>query len=64
MEEINMRNEKAIDYRMTKKMFDAILSTRVTESEKKLNPYEYVMNVLNNEYGLRGTVKHISIFDM
>lgn len=58
-----MRNEKPIDYRMTKKMFDSILSTRVTESEKKLNPYEYVMNRLNEELNLRGTVKHVSIFD-
>lgn len=59
-----MKNERYIDYRMTQTMFDAILTTRTTESEKKQNPYEYVMKVLNEEYGLRGTVKHISIFDI
>lgn len=59
-----MRNEKPIDYRMTKKMFDSILATRTTESEKKQNPYEYVMKVVNEGYGIRGTVKHISIFDV
>lgn len=59
-----MKNEKSIDYRMTKKMFDSILATRSTESEKKQNPYDYVMQVLNEGYGIRGTVKHISIFDM
>lgn len=59
-----MRNEKPIDYRMTKKMFDSILATRATESEKKQNPYEYVMKVVNEGYGIRGTVKHISIFDV
>lgn len=57
-----MKNEKSIDYRMTKKTFNSILSTR-NEIEEKQNPFEYVMKVINNEYGLRGTVKHISIFD-
>lgn len=58
-----MKNEKPIDYRMAKKMFDSILATRATESEKKMNPYEYVMKVVNDEFGLRGTVKHIGVFD-
>lgn len=56
-----MKNNRAIGYQMTKKMFDEILSWR-TEEEKKLNPYNYVMNVVNEQFGLRGTVKHISIF--
>lgn len=58
-----MKNEKSIDYRMSKKMFDAILSTRVSDSEKKMNPYEYVMKRINEEFNLRGTVEHVSIFD-
>ena len=56
-----MKNNRAIGYQMTKKMFDEILSWR-TEEEKKLNPYNYVMNVVNEQFRLRGTVKHISIF--
>lgn len=55
-------NSRAIEYQMTKTAFNAILETR-NEAEKKLNPYDYVMNVINTEYGLRGTVKHIAIFD-
>ena len=60
---LNMKNTNGIDYKMTQRMFDSILDTR-TEEEKKQNPYSYVMDVLNAEYGLRGTVKHISIFDI
>lgn len=55
-----MKNSRAIEYQMTKKMFDAILATR-TEAEKKENPYTFVMGVLNEQNGLRGTVKSISI---
>lgn len=57
-----MKNNKAIEYQITKKAFNAILETR-NEIEKKMNPYDYVMNIINTEYGLRGTVKHLSIFD-
>ena len=41
-----MKNERAIEYQMSKKMFDAILATR-SETEKKENPYAFVMRVLN-----------------
>ena len=58
-----MKNTKPIDYQMTKKMFDTILASRTTESEKKLNPYEYVMSVINEQFGLRGTVTHICFYD-
>lgn len=57
-------NNEGIDYRMTKKMFDNLLESRVTEDDKKMNPYVYVMNVVNESFGLKGTVKHISIFDI
>lgn len=55
-----MKNERAIEYQMSKKMFDAILATR-SETEKKENPYAFVMRVLNEQNGLRGTVKSVSI---
>ncbi len=54
---------KEIGYQMTRKTFDALLSTR-TEGEKKLNPLEFVMNVLNEQYGLKGIVKHVTLIDM
>lgn len=55
-----MKNNRAIEYQMSKQMFDAILATR-SETEKKENPYAFVMSVLNEQYGLRGIVKSISI---
>lgn len=55
-----MKNNKGIEYQMSKKMFNSLLELR-TEEEKKQNPYDFVMNVLNEQYGLRGTVKHISV---
>lgn len=58
-----MRNNKPIDYQMTKKMFNAILDTRNTEDEKKQNPYEYVIGVINEQFGLRGKVTHICIYN-
>ena len=57
-----MKNTKAIDYQITKKQFDNILSTR-KDSEAKKNPYQYVMDIINENYGLRGTVAHLAIVD-
>lgn len=53
-------NGRAIEYQMTKKMFNAMLEGR-TEAEKKDNPYNYVMRQINEQFGLRGTVKRILI---
>lgn len=52
-----------LDYKMTKKMFDSILSMR-TQEEEKQNPYSYVINLINETYGLKGNVTHVSIFDI
>lgn len=57
------KNDRNIGYQMNKKMFDEILSSRQTEADKKMNPYTYVMGVINEQFGLRGTVKHISLFE-
>lgn len=57
-----MKNSNPIDYRMSKQMFNAILATR-KGNETKLNPYTYVMNYVNDTFGIRGTVKHISLFE-
>lgn len=57
-----MKNNKPIDYQMTKKMFNAILATRNGEQEKQ-NPYEYVIGVINEQFGLRGKVTHICIYN-
>lgn len=57
-----MKNSKAIDYQITKKQFDGILSTRKDDEAKK-NPYQYVMNIINESYGLHGTVTHLVIIE-
>ena len=58
-----LKNEKAIGYQMSKKMFEGILSTR-NEAEKKQNPYQYAMAYLNEQNGLRGKVTSIQVVDM
>ena len=50
-----------LEYRMSKELFDAILGSR-TEVEKKKNPKEYVVDVINREFGLKGTVTSVSIY--
>ena len=49
-----------IEYKMSKKLFDAILDTR-SESERKMNQYEYIVKVINEEYGLRGVVSRVIV---
>lgn len=51
---------KGIDYQMPKKMFDELLKTR-TESEKRLNPYQFVMGIINEQFGIKGTVTHLTL---
>lgn len=51
---------KGMEYQMTKQMFDNLLKTR-SEIEKKLNPYDFVMQVVNREFGVKGTVTHITV---
>jgi len=55
-------NPRKIEYQMTKKMYNALLGVR-NESEMNENPYTYVINLINQEFGLRGTVKHIHILE-
>ena len=50
-----------LEYHMSKKLFDAILGKR-TEAEKRKNSKDYVISVINKEFGLKGTVTHVSIY--
>lgn len=50
-----------LEYRMSKKLFDVILGKR-TEAEKRKNSKDYVISVINREFGLKGTVTHVSIY--
>ena len=53
-------NPKSIEYQMTKKMYNAILGVR-NESEMNERPYDFVINFINKEFRLRGTVKQIHV---
>lgn len=55
-----MRDNTEIKYQMSKKAFEAFLAER-SESEKKQNPYEYVMDVINRQFGLKGKVTSLSV---
>ena len=55
-----MRNSTGLEYQMSKKMFDNLLSMR-TEAEKKENPHAFVIRLLNERGDLRGTVKSLSV---
>ncbi len=57
-----VKNERPIEYQMTKKMFNTILEGR-PESEAKGNPYNYVMNIINEQFGLRGKVTRILTYN-
>lgn len=56
-----VKNDRPIGYQMSQRMFKDILDKRVTDEDKGMNPYQFVMAYLNEQGGLRGTVKHISI---
>lgn len=59
---IAMKNNQALEYRMSKKMFDSLLAGR-NEEEKKQNPYTYVAGIVNEQFGLKGTVTRISVYN-
>lgn len=55
-----VKNERPIEYQMTKTAFQELLKLR-KDDETKGNPYAFVMKVINETYGLRGTVKRITL---
>lgn len=55
-----MKKNKEIEYNMSKTAFQELLNTR-TAAEMKLNPYVFVMKVLNETYGIKGHISRISL---
>ena len=53
-------NTKGIEYQLTRKMYKAILDTKEDPAEE---PRKYVTRVINEEFDLRGTVKHLHILE-
>lgn len=49
-----------IEYKMSKTMFQEMLKQR-NESEKRQNPYSYVMQQINETFGLKGKVTHLIV---
>lgn len=58
---MNNKNVELVEYRMSKKMFDALVRTRNNSEDKKMNPYAYVMKVVNSDFGLKGQVRKLHI---
>ena len=54
-----MRNNE-IGYTITQKMFDSLLDGR-TDIDRKKNPYTYVMQIINEQFGLKGKVTNLHI---
>ena len=55
------KRAEQIEYRMSKQMFDSLVKTRNSAADKKMNPYAYVMKVVNSDFGLKGEVKKLHI---
>lgn len=55
-----VKNSRGIEYQMTKTAFQEMLKLR-TPDEMKMNPYSFVMKVINDTYGIRGTVKRLNL---
>ncbi len=55
------KHAEQIEYRMPKQMFDLLVKTRSSAADKKMNPYAYVMKVVNSDFGLKGEVKKLHI---
>lgn len=54
-------NKGDFEYKMTKEMANAYLNTRKGE-EKKKHPQEYLCQVVNNEFGIKGTCTKVLFF--
>ena len=46
------RNFGAVEYLMSKTMAEALLNARKGETEKKMHPHDYLVKVVNENFGL------------
>ena len=55
-------NQKGnFEYKMSKEMANAYLNARKGE-EKKKHPQEYLCQIVNNEFGIKGTCTRVLFF--
>ncbi len=47
-------------YQMTRTMFNNLVKER-KGNELKMNPYKYVCKIVNEQFGIKGTIERITI---
>ena len=52
-------NKGYFEYKMTKEMANTYLNARKGE-EKKKHPQEYLCQIVNNEFGIKGTCTRVT----
>ena len=57
----NTINRGLFEYKMTKEMADAYLNSRKGDDKKK-RPQEYLCQIVNNEFGIKGTCTRVLFF--
>ena len=58
---IVVSNKGDFEYKMTKEMADAYLKGR-KGTDKNKHPQEYLCNVVNSEFGIKGTCTRVLFF--
>ena len=54
-------NRGYFEYKMTKEMANAYLNSRKSDDKKK-HPQEYLCQIVNNEFGVKGTCTRVLFF--
>ena len=57
----NTINRGLFEYKMTKEMVNAYLNSRKGDDKKK-RPQEYLCQIVNNEFGIKGTCTRVLFF--
>ena len=57
----NTINRGSFEYKMTKEMANAYLNSRKGDDKKK-RPQEYLCQIVNNEFGIKGTCTRVLFF--
>ena len=59
----NVKNHQLgdIEYKMTKEMADAFLKARKGDDKKK-HPQEYLCNIINTDFGIKGNCVKVLFF--
>jgi hypothetical protein len=50
-----------VEYKMSKETYEGILKTRKSETEKRKNPKDYVIDYLNKTAGIKGEITNLIV---